>query len=416
MTELTDDPAQTASVDAYLEVTTAGTYTFVVSCDGRHRRRPALRPPDRRAAAGHHGRRRRGARSRRRGPEPRHDLPPPPRRHRDRRWRGRRSRCRARTCRRATSTGSPAIPATRSSGSGGRTCCWTRRCGWPPRRELTEPELRHVLTHPGDFDGLSLGAAAGHRDRGRSRAAATALFGQVRRLLDLRRAAPRHGRRPGELTDLFAYARQTYPADLDHGGQRGGRCSPTSMPGGGPDPPGHERPWPTPRTGSGSCAATARADGDLISAVCPALVNEIGLRRLWTVLALAERLGITPGVLADGPPRRRRARPSARAAARRGAGRLRRGRLAAGGPADLRRAAAAPPGRPGAPGSCTPTGSTGSSSSTSTSCSTLAPSRWCRPRGCGWRSPRCSCSSSAACSTSSRTCHPSRSTPSAGSG
>ena len=58
--------------------------------------------------------------------------------------------------------------------------------------ELTEPELRHLLTHPADFAGLSLGrcrSAEAEDDPAR----ATALFGQLRRLLDLRRAAPRAG-------------------------------------------------------------------------------------------------------------------------------------------------------------------------------------------------------------------------------
>ena len=48
---------------------------------------------------------------------------------------------------------------------------------------LTEPELRHLLTHPADFGGLALAAlpvTAGEDDP----AAATALFGQVGRLLD----------------------------------------------------------------------------------------------------------------------------------------------------------------------------------------------------------------------------------------
>ena len=49
--------------------------------------------------------------------------------------------------------------------------------------ELTEPELRHLLTHPDDFDGLSLGALPVVEAEDIP-ASATALFGQLRRLLD----------------------------------------------------------------------------------------------------------------------------------------------------------------------------------------------------------------------------------------
>jgi hypothetical protein len=45
-------------------------------------------------------------------------------------------------------------------------------------------------------------------------------------------------------------------------------------------------------------AAVANAAGDVINAAAAAFANEIGLRRLWTVLSLAGRLGVTPGVLA----------------------------------------------------------------------------------------------------------------------
>jgi hypothetical protein len=77
---------------------------------------------------------------------------------------------------------------------------------------LTEPELRHVLTHPADFGGLALTALPATADEDDA-AAATVLFGQVGRLLDYATLRAAIAAVPGELTDLFAHARQTYPAD-----------------------------------------------------------------------------------------------------------------------------------------------------------------------------------------------------------
>ena len=56
--------------------------------------------------------------------------------------------------------------------------------------ELTEPELRHLLTHPDDFDGLTLGALPVTDDRGRPGAATDAVRAAAP-AARLRRAAPR---------------------------------------------------------------------------------------------------------------------------------------------------------------------------------------------------------------------------------
>ncbi|MEU4419671.1 neuraminidase-like domain-containing protein [Actinoplanes sp. NPDC024001] len=157
---------------------------------------------------------------------------------------------------------------------------------------LTEPELRHLLTHPDDFGGLDLAAfpVTAAEDRPRL---ATALFGQVRRLLDLAALRTAIGALPGELTDLFAHARQTYAADL------------------------------APETATETLLADVRSRVAVLTrreetviaeafdrlgigavatgtgAAVPALTSEIGLGRLWTVLALATRIGISPAALAD---------------------------------------------------------------------------------------------------------------------
>ena len=124
---------------------------------------------------------------------------------------------------------------------------------------LTEPELRHLLTHPDDFDGLTLGAlpvteAEDDPDL------ATALFGQVRRLLDHAALRTAMGAAPGELTDLFAHARQTYAVDPRPPTRAGEpprmSCSPTCTPG-SPCSPAGTRRW-SPRRSTGSRSAPSR--------------------------------------------------------------------------------------------------------------------------------------------------------------
>ena len=160
--------------------------------------------------------------------------------------------------------------------------------------ELTEPELRHVLTHPRDFDDVSLAALpVSETDHP---AGATVLFRRLLRLLDLAALRREMGAAPGELTDLFAHARQTYLA-----GTAPDDASATLL------ADLHERLAVLTRRDTETVAdavarlgltATARASGDGVNAVVRGLVNEIGLRRLWTVLSLARRIGITPGALA----------------------------------------------------------------------------------------------------------------------
>jgi len=180
---------------------------------------------------------------------------------------------------------------------------------------LTEPELRHVLTHPADFGGLALTTlpvTAGEDDP----AAATALFGQAGRLLDYAALSAAIGAVPGELTDLFAHARQTYPAApatavsataappaADQARQAAAAALLADAQARVAALTRRDQPVVAEAFGQLGITATVTASttgsGTVLDAAVPALVSEVGLGRLWTVLALATRTGISPGALAD---------------------------------------------------------------------------------------------------------------------
>jgi hypothetical protein len=169
---------------------------------------------------------------------------------------------------------------------------------------LTEPELRHVLTHPADFGGLALTTLPVTADED-DPAASTALFGQVRRLLDYATLRAAIGAVPGELTDLFAHARQTYPADpaaADHGRQAAADALLADVQARVAALTRRDQPVVADAFGrlgiTATVTASVTASGTVLDAAVPALVSEVGLGRLWTVLALATRTGISPGALA----------------------------------------------------------------------------------------------------------------------
>ena len=104
------------------------------------------------------------------------------------------------------------------------------------------------------------------------------------RLLDHAALRREIGAAPDELTGLFAHARRTYPADLGRAGATAELLADL-----------HERVAVLTRRDTTTVAdaaerlglaVTARTAGDVINALAPAFVNEIGLRRLWTVLAV----------------------------------------------------------------------------------------------------------------------------------
>lgn len=170
---------------------------------------------------------------------------------------------------------------------------------------LTEPELRHVLTHPDDFGGLALTALPVTPGEGGT-AAATVLFGQVLRLLDYATLRAAIGAVPGELTDLFAHARQTYPADpaaADQGRQATADALLADAQARVATLTRRDQPVVAEAFGllgiTAAVTASSTGSGTVLDAAVSALVSEVGLGRLWTVLALATRTGISPSALAD---------------------------------------------------------------------------------------------------------------------
>jgi hypothetical protein len=170
---------------------------------------------------------------------------------------------------------------------------------------LTEPELAHILTHPDDFGGLALSALPVTVDED-DPARARALFGQLRRLLDHSALRTAIGAMPGELTEVFAHARQAYaldPAVADHGRQAALDTLLTDVRARVAVLTRRDEAVVAEafdRVGIGAVATVTGGAGErVISAAVPLLTSEIGLGRLWTVLALATRIGISPGALAE---------------------------------------------------------------------------------------------------------------------
>jgi ABC toxin N-terminal region/Neuraminidase-like domain/Salmonella virulence plasmid 28.1kDa A protein len=304
VTAAADPAAQTASVDAYLEVPTAGTYRFAVSC-ARAGTAVVLRFDHLADAlvlvtAGTDGE----------APGASTDLVPGVTYH-------------LRMDATATSGGAVTVLVLGENlpeGPLDRLLCHPAESVERVRRAhvlldkavrlagaagLTEPELRHILTHPDDFAGLALSALPVTADED-DPAQATALSGQLRRLLDHAALRTAIGAVPGELTDLFAHARQTYAADpaaADHGRAAAADALLADV---------RDRvavltrrdetvvAEAFDRLGIGAVATVTGGPGErVIGAAVPALTDEIGLGRVWTVLASATRIGISPGALAD---------------------------------------------------------------------------------------------------------------------
>jgi hypothetical protein len=149
---------------------------------------------------------------------------------------------------------------------------------------LTEAEVRHLLTHPDDFDGLDVGAlptapADEAPDIVRAR------FGQLLRLVGYARLRGDLAAEPEDLLAVFAHARRRLPADPEQvlaGVTR--RLAAITR-----------REPATVRAAADLLGASATVVGDQV--VASAFTNERGLTRLWRVLALANRIGVDPAAL-----------------------------------------------------------------------------------------------------------------------
>ncbi|TNH27809.1 hypothetical protein FHG89_17030 [Micromonospora orduensis] len=171
--------------------------------------------------------------------------------------------------------------------------------------ESAEAELRQLLTHPADFGGFTLAALPLTAEED-DPAQATVVFGWLRRLLDLAVLQAELSAVPGELTDLFAHARQTYaldPAAADHGRSAARDALLADLRTRVAVLTRRDEVIVAEAFGRLGIDADATVTGDrgerVISATVPLLISEIGLGRVWSVLATATRIGISPGALAD---------------------------------------------------------------------------------------------------------------------
>jgi len=157
---------------------------------------------------------------------------------------------------------------------------------------LTERELRHLLTHADDFAGLDLGELP-TRTADDTPARAQALFSQFRRLVAYTRIREDLRADPDDLVDLFAHARRSFPTDavapaaevLSDVCDRLGRIT---------------RRDPATVDGAATLlglTAVATVAVDSIDVVAAGFTDERGVARVWSVLALAGRLGVPPSAL-----------------------------------------------------------------------------------------------------------------------
>lgn len=152
---------------------------------------------------------------------------------------------------------------------------------------LTEVELRHFLTHPGDFNGLDLSGLPTTRDD----AGATTRFGQLLRLVGYVRLRGELAAEPDDLVAVLAAARRGIPTGAD----------PSEVAG---------EAWSDVRSRFAAITrrepATVQQAADLLgmateqageTVVALDFTQERGLARLWRVLALATRIGVDPAAL-----------------------------------------------------------------------------------------------------------------------
>lgn len=158
------------------------------------------------------------------------------------------------------------------------------------RLALEEVELRHLLTHRDDFDGLDLSAFPTLTNEGTS-AAARDRFRQVLRLVGYVRLRRDLAAEPADLVGVLTHARQRVP-DGDN-----------------PDQVGEELLADvtarlaaiTRRQPAAIRAAVDLLGGGTVVAgdrvTAPDFTDERGLARLWRVLSLATRVGVDPAAL-----------------------------------------------------------------------------------------------------------------------
>jgi hypothetical protein len=158
------------------------------------------------------------------------------------------------------------------------------------RLKLEEVELRYLLTHGDDFDGLDLGALPMSANEGTPQEVGDR-FRQILRLVDYARLRAELAAEPEDLIWVFRSARRTLPVGADQAAE--------------------ERDVLTEVAGR-LAAITRRKPAQVLSAaallgfttvmeggriIAPGFTQERGLGRLWRVLSLATRLGVDAAAL-----------------------------------------------------------------------------------------------------------------------
>ncbi len=160
--------------------------------------------------------------------------------------------------------------------------------------KLTEREARHLLTQPDDFGGLDLGELP-TRAADDSPVKATTLFDQILRLVDYLRLRRELAAEPDDMMDLFAAARRTYPPGADPGAAEEevlddlcGRLAAITR-----------RAPETVRAAADLLGMSTEAlpAAERLDVVAAGFAQERGIGRLFEVLTMATKLGVTPDAL-----------------------------------------------------------------------------------------------------------------------
>ena len=159
---------------------------------------------------------------------------------------------------------------------------------------LSEREVRYILTHQGDFDGISLRALPIEETDPYQGTSAT-LFGQILHLLDYARLKRDLAGNSDDLVNLFERARRTYPAAhppvIDEVRLLKDLCKSLAV--------------ITRRDGATiietanilGFAPRSRLEGSVLKIEYPDFAQERGIGKLWEALQIVERLGLPPSYI-----------------------------------------------------------------------------------------------------------------------
>ncbi|HZM75062.1 MAG TPA: neuraminidase-like domain-containing protein [Candidatus Limnocylindrales bacterium] len=147
---------------------------------------------------------------------------------------------------------------------------------------LTEPELRHMLTHPADFAGLDLSTLPAEPEQ------ASATLSPILRLMGYAQLRRDMRAQPQELIDVLRYARRLLPQGSDAGAVLTDVCARIA-----------EITRRKPETVQSAAqqlgyAATTQPVTGGVQVTVPGFTSDLGLAALWRLLLMVKALGVTP--------------------------------------------------------------------------------------------------------------------------